>query len=267
MKQAKISVIIPVFNSYKYLPSTLDSVLCQTFSSFEVICVDDGSTDNSFDILNEYKNKDDRIKIIRQNNQGVVAARNNAIKKAVGEYIFTLDSDDLISPNLLKYAFEAISSGKGDIITFRVFMFGEKINKEMCLLYPSKINMAYGNCLVNAALFRKSLYEKSCGFDPSFNKGLEDYDFYLNLIYRHNARVYRIPKVLFYYRIKSSKESRNAIQNELYNNELMEKINLKYPEIKKNRSPFYSLIYLIKKCCCKCIIMARRPFTSYPKIG
>lgn len=95
--ETKISVIIPVYNAEKYLAETLDSVLNQTFTDFEVIAVNDGSTDNSLNILNEYGNKDSRIKIFSNSNSGVSTARNTGIEKASGEYICFIDADDLIA--------------------------------------------------------------------------------------------------------------------------------------------------------------------------
>ena len=94
--QPKISVIIPVYNVDKYLRQCLDSVVNQTLEDIEIICVDDGSTDNSYAILMEYAQKDTRFKILKQNNQHAGVARNKGIKIASGEYIHFLDSDDYI---------------------------------------------------------------------------------------------------------------------------------------------------------------------------
>lgn len=238
---AKISIVIPVYNSEKYIEDTLKSVINQSFKDIEIICVDDGSSDNSLSILELYRNKDSRIRIISQENKGVVTARNNGIKEATSEYIYTLDSDDLIDKTLLEKSYNAINSGKGDVITCRVQLFGEA-SGEVMFSEPNKINMACHNCLVNAALFKKDLFEKSGGFDHLFDQGIEDYDFWLNLIYRYNARFYRIDEVLFFYRIKNSKESRNAQQKEFFQKQLENNLLLKYPEIKK-----YKFIYNLKR--------------------
>ena len=100
--QPKISVIIPVYNVEKYLGECLDSILAQTFQDFEIICVDDGSTDRSLDILQEYKRKDDRFVIFQQRHAGAGAARNHGLKLAEGKYIQFLDSDDYFEPTLLE---------------------------------------------------------------------------------------------------------------------------------------------------------------------
>jgi glycosyltransferase involved in cell wall biosynthesis len=96
------SVIVPVYNVESYLRQCLDSVIHQDYSNYEVICINDGSTDDSSDILREYEQEDSRIKIIEQTNRGLSAARNAGIKAATGEYIFFLDSDDWIEPDTLK---------------------------------------------------------------------------------------------------------------------------------------------------------------------
>lgn len=100
--QPKISVIIPVYNVEKYLPECLESILNQTFQDFEIICVDDGSTDRSLDILQEYKRKDDRFVILQQRHAGAGIARNHGLKLAEGKYIQFLDSDDYFEPTLLE---------------------------------------------------------------------------------------------------------------------------------------------------------------------
>lgn len=100
----KISVIIPVYNAEKYLNKTLESILKQSLKDIEVICVDDGSTDSSVEIIQSFIKKDDRVKLIRQNNQHAGSARNTGLKEAQGEYIHFMDADDYV----LNCAYEAI---------------------------------------------------------------------------------------------------------------------------------------------------------------
>ena len=115
----KLSVIIPVYNTAKWLGECLDSVLSQETFDLEVICVDDGSTDESPEILREYSEKDSRIKIITQENQGLSAARNAGLKAAQGEYIWLLDSDDTINPDSLESIRQEIEKyGKPEVICF-----------------------------------------------------------------------------------------------------------------------------------------------------
>lgn len=107
MSEIKVSVIIPVYNAEKYLKECLESVLNQTLKEIEIICIDDGSTDNSLEILNEYKNKDERVIVLRQVNSGSGIARNLGIKHSSGEYIAFMDADDYYPSNkVLKILFD-----------------------------------------------------------------------------------------------------------------------------------------------------------------
>ena len=107
-----ISVIIPIYNVEKYLPRCLESVINQSFSNIEIICVNDGSTDNSGKILAKFGAKDARFRIITQDNQGLSASRNNGMEIASGSYIFFLDADDFLHPQALEIFYNtALQSG------------------------------------------------------------------------------------------------------------------------------------------------------------
>ncbi len=100
----KVSIIIPIYNVEKYLPMCLDSVVAQTYKDIEIICVNDGSPDSSEKIVADYMQKDSRIVLINQKNQGLSGARNTGIEKANGEYIIFLDGDDWIDPETVETA-------------------------------------------------------------------------------------------------------------------------------------------------------------------
>lgn len=111
----KISVIIPVYNVEKYLPRCLDSIVNQTFKDIEIICVNDGSTDDSSKILEQYAKKDKRITIITQKNSGPSSARNTGLKHARGEYIGFIDSDDWVDTNFYELLLKNIDMNDADI--------------------------------------------------------------------------------------------------------------------------------------------------------
>lgn len=112
MPLPKISIVIPVYNVEKYISDCLESVLKQTFGDFEVIAVDDGSTDVSGRILDEFAAKDSRVVPVHKPNAGVAAARNTGIEKARGEWIYFIDSDDMISEDYLEGLYHtAVASG------------------------------------------------------------------------------------------------------------------------------------------------------------
>lgn len=114
----KVSVIIPVYNVETYLRQCLDSVCAQTLKEIEIICVDDGSTDSSPDILKEYAQKDARIRILSQKNAGAGAARNYGLRESNGEYLSFLDSDDFFEPDMLEEAYKSIEEYNADFVVF-----------------------------------------------------------------------------------------------------------------------------------------------------
>ena len=110
-----ISVIVPIYNTSKYLPRCLNSIINQTYKNLEIICINDGSTDSSLSILQNYAQKDSRIKITTQKNAGLSAARNTGITKSTGKYITFVDSDDEISHNMLEKLLVSLQKNDTDI--------------------------------------------------------------------------------------------------------------------------------------------------------
>lgn len=126
-----VSIIVPVYNSADYLSDCLESILNQSYQNLEIITVNDGSTDNSLEILQEYAKLENQIKIIDQDNQGLSGARNTGIKKATGDYITFIDSDDYVEPLMIDHMMDAIKDTKSDIAccSFReVFPDGKKVD-------------------------------------------------------------------------------------------------------------------------------------------
>lgn len=122
-KKVKVSVILPVYNVEKYLSKCLESLLNQTLTNIEIICINDGSEDNSAKILNEYQNKDQRIKIINQENHGAGYARNRGIEIARGEYLSFLDADDFFDENMLKLAYNEAIQHNADICIYNSYLY------------------------------------------------------------------------------------------------------------------------------------------------
>lgn len=112
----KFSIIIPVYNAAPYLRESLDSVLAQTFTDWEAICVDDGSTDGSGVILDEYAAKDNRIRVVHQENKGVNFARQRALDISQGDWIASIDGDDWVGPDYLKHFYQVVAEGNCDFI-------------------------------------------------------------------------------------------------------------------------------------------------------
>ena len=115
----RISVIIPAYNAASFIRECLDSILVRDEIRSEVICVDDGSTDETLEILREYEEKDSRVRVIHQENAGAGAARNTGMKYATGDYFMFLDADDFFDPDMFRRAYEKARTEDSDIVVFR----------------------------------------------------------------------------------------------------------------------------------------------------
>ncbi len=186
-----VSVIIPVYNGERYLAETIESVIAQTEVNWEIIAVNDGSSDNSLAILEGYAKKiPDRIQVITVENGGVSRARNTAVAAARGTYVAFLDQDDLWAPQKLQRQVEMFSRDKNLGISFtNATLIDEKgsIIREKMLKFGAKHR---GNVLeylifenfipISSVMLRKELFEKIGGFNPCFSLA-EDYDFLLKV--------------------------------------------------------------------------------------
>lgn len=130
LSAVKISLIIPVYNSEIWLPSCLNSLLSQTLREIEILCIDDGSTDSSHDILEHYAQKDSRIVIFTQPNAGASSARNKGLEMAKGQYIGFVDSDDLIHASFCEKLWNIAESTKADMV-FCDYMLGDEKEKAL----------------------------------------------------------------------------------------------------------------------------------------
>ena len=138
----KISVIIPIYNAENYLSRCIESIIFQDYSALEIICIDDGSKDQSLNILRKFANKDKRIKIFSQFNQGAAYARNNGLKHATGDYISFVDADDYIAQGLYSYFAKQISNEPIDIFMFNGSICTPAINQRIphCFFSPQHFN-------------------------------------------------------------------------------------------------------------------------------
>jgi len=212
----KVSVVIPAYNRAHYICEAIRSVLCQTFMDFELIIVDDGSTDNTREIVNSFQ--EPRIKYIYQENCGVAAARNTGIAASSGEYISFLDSDDSFFENALekevlvldKHPEVAFCYCQRYVIDGNGRMFVVKTSQKVSNILEGndviKDRLIYGHFFgTSATLVRRSyLYEVGL-FDPTFRYGSEDYDLFVKLAKRRFVAY--IAEPLLKYRIHSSNMS------------------------------------------------------------
>ena len=152
-----LSIIVPVYNVEIYLKECLDSLSNQTFKDIEIICINDGSSDNSLDILNECREEDNRIRVINQENKGTGASRNQGLDIAKGKYVYFLDSDDFIDLNALKDLYEIAEKTYCDLIIFKTRNFYDKSKEYFDLEYHM---MSFLNPLENTS-FHYSVLEKN----------------------------------------------------------------------------------------------------------
>ena len=124
-----ISVIVPVYNVERYLDECLSHIVNQTFRDIEIICINDGSTDNSLEKLNQFAEKDSRIRIVSQQNQGLGAARNNGIELAKGDYIYFMDGDDYLELNAFEQLYNLSQKHDLDFAMFKINNFNETDNE------------------------------------------------------------------------------------------------------------------------------------------
>ncbi|MBR5049372.1 MAG: glycosyltransferase family 2 protein, partial [Erysipelotrichaceae bacterium] len=120
-----VSIVVPVYNVQAYLQETLDCLCNQSYSNIEIICVNDGSTDESLDVLNTNAKKDSRIRVYNQPNAGAGAARNYGLKQIKGEYVLFFDSDDLCSPDLIQKTVNKAIDTDADIVAYNYVKFYE----------------------------------------------------------------------------------------------------------------------------------------------
>lgn len=133
--KGKVSIIMPVYNAEKYIAQTLQSLVKQTYTNFEIICVDDGSSDKSADIIDQIAHKDRRIRLIKQPNSGAAMARNKGISLADGEYTLILDADDLFEPEMLQTLVKKAVDTSAEIVICRSVGFNTLDNTEQPMLW------------------------------------------------------------------------------------------------------------------------------------
>ena len=217
MNSVLVSVIIPVYNTENYLSRCLDSVLNQSLENIEIICINDGSTDSSLEILKNYQKKDNRIKIINKNNEGQGIARNIGINEAIGDYIAFVDSDDFIKEDMLEKLYNSCINNNLDMVMCKVASFNELTNEindslwyyslgvfndfeKTVFSHKDTINFT---CEISVTpynkLYKSSLIKK---FDIKFAENLifEDEVFFYD-VYLKARRVSIVDETLYYYRM------------------------------------------------------------------
>lgn len=225
----KVSIIIPCYNQGKYVAEAINSALRQTFKDIEIVCVNDGSTDNSVEIIKSFENKyKNLIFLNNEENRGVIYSRNFAIKNCNGTYILPLDADDIIEPTYVEKAVKILDNNPNiGIVYCKAKIFGN-YDKYWNLKPFNKSDILYENCIFCSAFFRKSDFIKIGGYNNNMKYGYEDYDLWLSFI-EQGLEVFQINEILFSYR-QYDETSRTTIslknKKEIWNNLIKNHINL-----------------------------------------
>jgi len=240
-KEDLVSVIIPIFNSEKFLKESIESVLNQTYKNIEIIAVDDGSSDNSLKILKQYSNK---ITIVSQTNQGLAHALNAGIKKMIGKWFKWFSPDDILIPKAIEILVQEASKLPENTIVYSNWeLIDEKGNKlrdfsesnyneldnfnfNIRLLDGQQIN-------VNTTLIPTTLFTKGCTIHKLKDPVAIDYDFFLRAGLLYNLNFFLISKSLLKYRINKNQLSHKNITKTLeYLKEIRTEILSQLPEAK-----------------------------------
>jgi len=225
----KLSIIIPCYNVEKYVSKTIESVLRQDFDDYEIILIDDGSTDNTLQILHEYSNKNRKVKVYSKTNGGVSSARNYGLLKAQNDYVIFLDSDDYLEKGLFRFADIIFKNNMVEMFTFSYDIVddfkkiksakscckfnGKKIkhNKMIELLLRKKIAIHICSIIFN----KHFLLANNCLFDERY-KYAEDWDFILNVLSKKPQILYST-NVFFHYYQRENSAMRSIINRTDYN--------------------------------------------------
>ena len=220
-KSMKVSIVIPVYNSEKYLKESIDSVLNQTYQNIEVIAVNDGSTDNSEKILDSYS---DKIKIIKKQNGGLASAYNAGIKEMTGEWLKLFNDDDIMYPDAISELVldakeiqdktKTILMGNYDVVDSKGVLITEKLqDKNLNELSLFEFNVILLDHMIGS--FGPSLIHRStideCGM---FNEKIhfEDYEYWLRCCLLHKHKVHFVQKKIFQYRIHRGQMTKSKVK-------------------------------------------------------
>ena len=206
MYHPKISVIVPVYNTENYIEKCINSIRENTYRNLEIICVDDGSTDRSFEILSELATKDDRIVLTHQQNGGAAKARNTGLELATGELISFVDSDDWISIRFFETMMTEIGSADMIICRYKEVMNEKEQNISQ---KPSAVKTLTTDIAIKRidviSFVRGKIYRRACLAGLRFNENLtREEDMFFNYQVLPNCRQIKcIDSFLYYYRYRS----------------------------------------------------------------
>ena len=209
-----VSIIIPVYNAAPYIADTLESVLQSTYTDIEIVCMDDGSTDESWSILKQHAEKDKRIRVFHQENAGVCKARNEAIAASHGEYILPIDADDLLLPQFISQAVSVLNSHQEvKVVAPTAEFFGERTGLWRLPAFNLR-KEAHKNILAACAMYRRTDFDRTGGYCEEII-AREDWEFWIHML-KDGGEAVRLPEVGLRYRVqKHSKRVSDRLSHHL----------------------------------------------------
>ncbi len=266
MTTPMISVVMPIYNVEAFVGAAVQSVLDQTFKGFELICVDDGGSDRSIDIVREYD--DPRIRIVHQANRGLAGARNSGIAHARGEFVALLDSDDVWHPDKLMLHFIHLRANPHVGVSYAGSRLIDAKGEPLSVSMQPKIGEVTARDIIcrnpvgngSAAVLRKSELDKAafmhpttvgrkCWFDEEFRQS-EDIEMWARLAVKHEVSFAGIPGLLTDYRILAGALSANVVKQYLSWTKMLRKLRGYAPEFviaHGNTARAYQLRYLARR--------------------
>lgn len=211
-----VSVIMPTYNRATLIGESLDSLVSQTYENWECIIVDDGSTDQTKQVVNAYIVRDSRFHYFKKQNEGTAIARNYAVSRSQGTYILPLDSDDLIGDTYMEKAVKIFSQNDNlSLVYSKAKKFGVETGEWHLPEFQFDKFLIY-NMIFNSTLFKRKDFDAVGGYMPK--NRLEDWDLWIKIL-KLGGEIYQIPETLYYYRT----HERHSITTDLAENNLLYK--------------------------------------------
>ena len=230
----RISVLIPVYNVSRFLHESIESLLNQTFEDFELVCVNDGSTDNSLEILNEFSKNDPRVKVFNQENEGSGSARNRALEEACGKYVYFFDPDDYVPPNCLEELYKNAINNGSDFVMIKIATFtdgqpvdygnpvfnfdkvfkGVNFNKFVFNYHDVKRHVLNSAFAPWTKLYKKSFLDRYDDFRFDVGLAFDDVPFHVKSMLRADFISF-VPKFLYHYRDSNPDSVNNTASNNI----------------------------------------------------
>ena len=215
----QVSLIMTIYNRANYLKEALNSIIAQTYPHFELICLDDGSTDSSLSIAQNYaQNLGSRFRVISSTHQGRVKALIQAHQNAKGEYLGWIDSDDILAPTALQETVDILERFPNIGLVYTNYFIIDAASRLLdigsrCKIPYSKQQLLVDFMLFHFRLIRRSSFEQAGGIDPFFEAAI-DYDLCLRL--SEVTEVYHLPRSLYYYRVHADSISQGQKQKQIH---------------------------------------------------